>query len=155
MSFSLTSPVTGAAVTGFTTPTYTVVVDTPPNANSKQYAVSALGGTQTGATVNAVSKPFTVTMFRPPVLRTVPQANVTTGVIKDIPVNSYQLTTRKGALPAANQVPVVCKIRTYIDVYAGTDSFEPAEVKAMLSLHAGAIAQVSAGISDTIITGVL
>lgn len=52
MTISLTTPVTGAAQTGLTSPTYTHVVDTPPNAYTKQYAVTALGGTQTGVDVH-------------------------------------------------------------------------------------------------------
>jgi hypothetical protein len=42
MTIALTTPVTGTAQTGLTSPTYTVVADTPPNAYSKQYAVTAL-----------------------------------------------------------------------------------------------------------------
>jgi len=42
MTFALSSPVTGAAQTGLTSPTYTVTADTPPDANAKQYAVTAL-----------------------------------------------------------------------------------------------------------------
>ena len=62
MAISLTSPITGAAVTGLTSPTYTVAVDTPPNTWSKQWAVTALGGTQTGVdTSSSASRPFTLT----------------------------------------------------------------------------------------------
>jgi len=69
MSFNLTSPVTGASQTGFTAPTYTLTVDTAPDVNAKQWAVTALGGTQAGVSSHSVASPFTVTMFRPKVLR--------------------------------------------------------------------------------------
>lgn len=155
MSFAPSSPVTGAAVSGLTTPTYTLTADTAPNINGKQYAVTALGGTQTNVDVNAVSKPFTLTFFRPSVLRTLPQANPVTGLMKDVPVNSYKLITRKGVSPAANQAAMVARITTIIDVPAGSDTFEPEDLKAMLSLHFGAGWAQASGIADTITTGVL
>lgn len=155
MTVSLTSPVTGATVTGFTSPTYTVVQDQSPSANSKQWAVSALGGTQTNVETNTVSKPFTFTFFRPQVLRSLPAANPVTGVIKNIPVNSYKAITRKGALPSSNQTSQVAKITTVIDVPAGTDTMEPEDIKAMLSMHFGALWQQASGIADTVTTGVM
>jgi hypothetical protein len=155
MSFAPTTPITGAAVTGLTSPTYTIAADTPPNANSKQFAVTALGGTQTGVDSNSVSKPFSLTMFRPAVLRSVPQINPITGVLKNVPVNSYKVITRKGAQPAANQVSLVARITTTIDVPAGVDTYEPEEIRAMVSAHIGLLNQQADGIASTILTGVL
>jgi len=155
MSFAPTSPVTGAAVTGFTTPTYTLTVDTPPSVNAKQYAVTAVGGTQTGVDLNSVSKPFTVTMFRPVQVRVLPQPNTLTGIVKNVPVNSYKVITRKGASPANLNVPLVARITTIIDVPAGTDTFEPEDIKAMVSAHIGVLSQQSSGIGDTVLSGIL
>lgn len=155
MSFNPSSPVTGAAVAGLTSPTYTLTTDVAPNINGKQYAVSALGGTQTGVDVNTVSKPFSVTFFRPSTLRALPQANPLTGVIKNVPINTYKLITRKGAAPSANQAPMTARITTIIEVPAGTDTYEPEDLRAMLSLHFGVGYAQASGISDTIVTGVL
>lgn len=155
MSFAPATPVTGAAVTGLTSPTYTLTTDTAPNINGKQYAISALGGTQAGVDVNSVSKPFTVSFFRPQVLRSLPQANPVTGIIKSVPMNTYKLITRKGASPSANQVNQVCRITTTIEIPAGTDTYEPEELKAMLSLHFGVGFAQASGIADTVTTGVL
>jgi len=155
MPFAPTSPVTGAAITGFTAPTYTLTSDTPPNANSKQYAVTALGGTQTGVDVNAVSKPFTLTMFRPPVLKPLPQANVATGVVPNIGINSYKILTRKGSVPAANQVPQLVKVYTVVEVPSGCDAYEPEELNAAWSAHVGALWGNSDAISQVLRTGVL
>lgn len=155
MPFAPTSPIVGATVAGFTSPTYTLTADTPPNANSKQYAVTALGGTQANVDVNAVSKPFTHTMFRPPVLRALPQQNAVTGVIQNLPVNTYKILTRKGAVPAANQVPATCRIYTVVEVPAGTDTYEPEELKAAWSAHVGSLSANSSAIMDTFLTGVL
>lgn len=155
MSFSPVSPVTGAAVTGFTSPTYTLVADVAPNINGKQFAVSAIGGTQVGVDVNSVSKPFTMTFFRPPQLRVLPQANPVTGVIKNVPVNSYKFIVRKGAAPAANQASIPARITVQIDVPAGTDTYEPEEIKAMISGGIGCLYAQASGIADTVITGVM
>jgi len=155
MSFAPASPITGAAVTGLTTPTYTILTDVAPNINGKQFAISALGGTQTGVDVNSVSKPFSISFFRPAQLRTLPQANPVTGVIKNVPVNTYKLITRKGAQPAANQSLLVAKITTIIEVPAGTDTYEPEELRAMISAHFGVGWAQASGISDTVLSGVL
>lgn len=155
MSFAPSSPVTGAAVTGLTGPTYTIVSDVAPSANGKQFAVTALGGTQTGVDVNTVSKPFTLSFFRPSSLRGLPAANPVTGVIKQVPFNTYKMITRKGVLPSANQAALTARITTTIEVPAGSDTYEPEDLRAMMSLHAGALSSQASGIADTIVTGVL
>jgi len=155
MSFAPTGAVNGATVAGLTSPTYTVTTDTPPNNNAKQFAILAVGGTQVGVDVHTVSKPFTVTMFRPATLRQLPQANATTGVVKNVPNNTYKIITRKGASPAANQVPLTARITTTIEVPAGTDTYEPEDIKAMLSCHIGILSNQSSGIGDTVLSGVL
>jgi hypothetical protein len=155
MSFAPSSPVTGAAVAGLTSPTYTLTTDVAPSINGKQYAITGLGGTQTGVDTNSVSKPFSVSFFRPSVLKTLPQANPVTGVIKNIPMNTYKLITRKGASPAANQSAMVARITTTIEVPAGTDTFEPEDLRAMCSLHFGVGWAQASGIADTIISGII
>lgn len=154
MTISITSPVTGAAQTGFTSPTYTHVTDNAPDNNGKQVAVTALGGTQTGASVSSVASPFTTTFVKPKVLKTLSLVDPVTGVLRSVPKNEYHLITRKGALPLAGQAPVVALARTTISVPAGCDLTSPSEVRAMLSMHFGVIAQQSAGIGDTVVTGV-
>lgn len=155
MPFAPASPITGAAVTGLTSPTYTHVADTAPNINGKQYAVTVAGGTQTGVDVNSVSKPFTISFFRPPQLRVLPQANPVTGIIKNVPLNTYKLITRKGVSPAVNQNALVAKITTIIECPAGSDTYEPEDIRAMISAHFGVGWASADGISQTVLTGVL
>lgn len=154
MSVNLAA-ITGATVPGFTTPTYTPTQDIAPANNGKQWAITAVGGTQVGVDLNSVSKPFTISVFRPVVLKGLPPANPVTGVVKNIPVNVYKVITRKGANPAANQAAQVMKITTTFEVPAGTDTYEPEDIKAAISAHIGALNQQSSGIADTVITGVL
>lgn len=155
MSFAPTSPVTGAAVTGLTGPTYTLTNDVAPNVNGKQFAITGLGGTQTNVETNTVSKPFSLSFFRPPVLRTLPQANPVTGVIKNVPMNTYKYITRKGVQPAAGQNPMTARITTTIEVPAGSDTYEPEDLRAMVSAHFGAGYSQASGIAETIVSGII
>lgn len=153
--FNPTSPVTGAAMTGFTTPTYTFVDDVAPTQNGKQKAVTALGGTQTNVTAHAVASPFTLTFVKPKTSKLLGQPNPVTGRIANVGRNSYSLITRKGVTPLAGQPVQPMVIRTIIDVPAGSDTADAANVKAALSAHIGTLYAASAGIGDTILTGVM
>jgi hypothetical protein len=154
MSFAPSSPVTGGPQTGLTSPTYTLTADTAPDSNGKQYAITALGGTQTGVIAHAVSSPFTVTFVRPKVTKALPLPDVN-NVLRSVPRNTYFLLTRKAVLPLAGQSYATMTIRTEISVPAGADTADSANVRAGLSLHIGTLWQVSAGIGDTTINAVL
>lgn len=155
MSIALSSPITGAAQTGFTSPTYTLVADNAPSLFGKQWYVSALGGTQTGATVHSVGSPFTISYFRPDTLKILPQGNPVTGIVSSFPRNVYKSVIRKGMPVAANQPIQVGLLRIELSVPAGADTYSPAEVRAMISAGIGALSQISAGLGDTAITGTL
>lgn len=155
MAFSLTSPITGTAQTGLTSPTYTHVADLAPDASGKQVAVSALGGTQTGVTASSMASPFTITFWRPKVFKFLGKPNPTTGIVKDVPRNTFKLLTRKGVLPLAGQPLSNMQITTVIDLPAGADLADPANVRAALSAHIGALSQQSAGIGDTVVSGIV
>lgn len=154
MSFAPSSPVTGAAITGLTSPTYTIAADTAPSAVSKQYAVSALGGTQTGVTVHSVSSPFTHTMFRPANFKVLGQPNAA-GVIRGFPKNVYDVLTRKGVSVLANQPIQTAFIRTQLSLPAGADAYDAVNWKAAISAHIGLLWQIAQGITDTTTTGTL
>lgn len=153
---TLTSPVTGSAQTGFTSPSFTIVSDLAPNAYSKQYAVSAAGGTGL-STVDAhsASSPFTITFQRPANVRPAPIANPVTGVIANSPRNVYSVIVRKGEKPGTNQNAQVAVLRCDLAVVAGADVTEPDDVRAALSFLIGSLSQVSAGLGDTLINNVL
>lgn len=155
MTWSPSSPVTGGAQTGLTSPTYTLTLDTAPDVNGKQHAVTALGGTQTGVRTHTVSDPFTVTFIRPKSPKTLPSANPVTGKYASIPRNTYGMIVRKGVQPAANLASEVCIARLYMDVPAGSDAYDAVNLRAMASLLVGLLSQQSAGIGDTLATGIL
>lgn len=155
MTIALTSPVTGGAQTGLTSPTYTHIADTAPEITGRQYAVTALGGTQTGVTVHGASSPFTVTFVRPKNFKVLGKANPVTGVIRDIPRNTWKLIVRKGVLPLAGQAYQPFVINCSFDLPAGADLADPANCRAALSLMIGALNQQSAAWGDSVVSGVL
>lgn len=155
MTITVTSPITGGAQTGLTAPTYTLTADVAPSINGKQNAVTALGGTQTGVVTHSVAAPFTVTAFRPSNLRQLGKPNPVTGLIANVPKNTYKVITRKGVLPLAAQPYQVMLITTTIDVPAGSDLADAPNIRAALSAHIGALTQQSAGIGDTAVSGII
>lgn len=155
MALDLTSPVTGSAQTGFTAPTYTHVSDQAPDVNGKQRAVTALGGTQTGVRVHAPSDPFTITFWKPKVFRGLGVPNPVTGAYADAGRNVWRAITRKGVLPAVDQPARILPIETIISIPAGAESYDVANVRAALSLHIGALTQLSAALGDSVNNGTL
>jgi hypothetical protein len=156
MTVAVASPVTGAAETGLTSPTYTHVADTPPNAWSKQYAVTAIGGTQAGVdTASSVAKPFTLTASRPQSLKTLAVVDPVTGQLRSVPMNDYNIITRKGVVPLSGQAPKTMIIRSTFSVPAGADAADAPNIRAAASFHIGALWATSSGIGDTLVNGVL
>lgn len=156
MAFSPASPVTGAPQTGFTSPTYTIVSDVGPDAsNTKQYAVTAIGGTQAGVTTHSVSSPFTTNLYRPKQIRTLAASTSQLSVIRNVPKNVFGRITRKGVTVLAGQPIQVAYAKTTYEIPAGADTADASNVRAMLSLHEGIGWAQSSGIGDTLINAVL
>lgn len=156
MSVSLTSPVTGAAVTDLTSPTYTLTEDSAaPNAYSKQWAVTALGGTQTNVDVHSISNPFTVTIERPANFRGVGQPNPVTGVLGNQPRNVFKVRIRKGLLPLSGQAEQTAAIEVKIPVVAGSDTADANSIQAALSCLGGILNTDADQIADFCIDGIL
>lgn len=155
MAYAPSSPVTGSAQTGFTSPTYTITADASPNgSNGKQYAVTALGGTQTGVVTHTASIPFLINFVRPVVMRILSAVGLD-GVLRNVPKNRWKLVTVKGVTPLAGQSPVNMLITTTFEVPAGADSADSANVRAAVSAHIGALYQQSAGVGDSLVSGIL
>jgi hypothetical protein len=89
------------------------------------------------------------------VLRALSPVDPVTGVLRSVPRNSYKIITRKGVVPLAGQSPVVLNITTTLDIPAGADVADPANIRAALSLHIGSLSQISASAGDTLVTGVI
>lgn len=154
MSIGLTSPVTGMAITGLTSPTYTVASDgNLPAGVSKGWYVTALGGTQTGVNVHSISCPFTVSWKNPANLA-IPGVVDSTGVYRGASrKNHYELIVRKGAVPISGQAARICMMKITFDIEAGAETVSNAEILAMLSLGGGVLSQQVNGIADTLKSG--
>jgi len=155
MTISLSSTFNGATVAGLTSPTYTVTVDQPPNPYSKQWYVSAKGGTQTSVdTASSASKPWTFTFSRPSVLKALNSVDVT-GVLRQVGYNTYEFLMRRGLVPLTGQAPRVCNWRSSFPVLVGADVADPANIRAAMSSYVGALSDVASGFADSMITGSL
>jgi hypothetical protein len=154
MTISVSSPVTGGAQTGLTSPTYSTVVDQAPDVNAKQWYVSALGGTQTNVRIHTASDPFTLSWWRDKSTKVLSQLSAA-GQYLNVPKNRQKFITRKGVRVGANQPSELMLIRTEIELPANAEVFDMPNVAAALSAHFGAIAQQSAGWGDSVQTGSL
>lgn len=152
MTMTLTSPLTGAAQTNLTSPTYTLVTGTAPDQNGRSYSVSALGGTQAGVDVNTASRPFTVTGWWPKVLRGL-QYITGSGRNVQVPKNVYKWVTRKGVTVHADLPAELVVITTEASIPAGADSLDAANVRAAFSAHIGAVNQNSQEFGNTGVSG--
>jgi len=141
MAFAPTTPITGSTQTGLTSPTYTIATDTNPDSNGKQVYVSALGGTQTGVLSHSVAAPFTCSMFRPKALKVLAPVNPVTGVLRNVPTNTYKVITRKGVLPLAGQSYKTAVLSSTLDIPAGADLADPLSLRAAISCHIGLLTQ--------------
>lgn len=148
MTVSL-SNITGGAQTGFTTPGYTVSADNNPGNNGKQWIVSAITGTQTGVTAHSAADPFTIAFFKPLAYKVA--AFVSTTIFRKPPRNTYKCIVRKGVLVNSNFPKDIAIAQVVIDVPAGSESLDAANLRALMSSLCGALSQVSSGFGDTLI----
>lgn len=155
MTIAISSPVTGTAQTGLTSPTYTVESDTPPaGVRGKQYAVSALGGTQTGVEANRVGQPFTLSYIGPATLRGAPTVSQSTGAPTSYPRNVHKFIGRKG-VEVVTGYYANANYTLEISVPAGAEVKDAESVRAGLSAMIGALSQISSGLGDTLISGTI
>ena len=158
MSFAPSSPVTGSPMTGLTSPTYTLSADVyPAGVNGKQYAVTALGGTQTGVFAHSVDRPFTIAMTRPKSVRSGPSVGAfATGKVGTIPKNEFSIIVRKGVASNTTYAPYEVElIKMTIAVPTGAGTADAVNVRAALSLLFGTCFASSDAIGDTIVSAVL
>lgn len=155
MAINITSPVTGSAQAGLTSPTYTVTVDTPKDVNGKQWAVTALGGTQTGVEAHSASNPFTLAFWRPKVYKALDAVTNATHVLRNVPKNIYGIRVEKGMEVLTTQPRQIGYVSISIGIPAGADVTDPESVRAMLSAAIGSLQQVSSGLGDTCVQNIL
>lgn len=154
MTITVNSPITGSSQTGLTSPTYTCVADTPPAANIRQWAITALGGTQTGVSASSASAPFILRAQRPLVYKGLSPLSPN-GVLRSVPRNTLKMGVLKSVIPLAGQAPVIGQLWLNFDVPAGAAEADANSLMAMLSVLLGWLSNQSAGIGDAARTGIL
>lgn len=139
---NITSPITGAAQSGLTSPTYSVTEDRAPYPNGKQWLVSACGGTQPGVSPNSLGKPFTISWFRPAVIKIVTVAiGSAFGLIANPPRNQWKLVVRK-AMNINNLGGYAMGNATVtFDIPVGAIDTHEESVEALVSALMGALSQ--------------
>jgi hypothetical protein len=148
------SPITGPNVyTGFTSPTYTFALSGTSVPNGRIYVVTAKGGTQPAAVdIHSASRPFSTLVSRPATIRGLPAVNAN-GVLPNVPVNTYVVSTKKGTTPLSGQASVQSGIKTQLNVAAGVDLADPSNLLAMISAHIGVLSALHASIAAAGLTG--
>jgi hypothetical protein len=102
-----------------------------------------------------VSDPFTITFTRPKSPKALPSPNAVTGKYPAPPKNTYGVIIRKGVNFAANNAPATMLVRLTVDVPAGSDAYDAANVRAAISLLVGALSDQSAGFGTMLTNGVI
>lgn len=145
------SPITGSAITGLTSPTYTIIEDNPPDTNSKAWVVTALGGTQAGVSVHKNEMPFKVIAKRAARIKTPGARSATTGMYLQGGKNEYSFKFIKGsnvlaAFGGAQYDNILGEVKLSIPAAIGNDS---AQLDALFSFMGGFINATLQGLRDT------
>lgn len=156
MTVSVPATVTGGLQTGMTAPVWTVAADGGVDFNGRAGVVTGLtSGSAASVRFHAISDPFAFTFYRPKSFRTLGNPNPVTGKYASVPKNVSSFNIRKGVNVAANNVPEIMEIRVEIRIPAGSDQYDPQNVRAGFSLAAGIMKDLASGVGDTLVTGVL
>lgn len=160
MALNPSSPITGAAVTGLTSPTYTFTEDSAPP-NVRRFVITTLGGTQTNVETHSISSPFYVEVSRPLQLKQLGKPNPLTGQFSAIPVNEFRVKVVKGGtingsvVGATAEVPITVDMRVRVPAGIELSTNDPEELKALLSCAAGFVFSNASGLYDLMTTGML
>jgi len=152
MTISVTSPITGSAQTGLTSPTYTHVSMAAPSQNGKQIGVTALGGTQTNVRVASASDPFWINFVSPTQLKG-SKLDSDGNLVGSLQYNVFRLIGTKGVIAVSGAGAVPMRAKLEISVPVGADVNDAVNVRAFLSCFIGWLNQQSTGLGDTVVTG--
>lgn len=153
-SFSPDLSITGAAQTGFTSPTYTMVADLAPDSASRQWIISAVGGTQTDVRPHVAGDPFTATVRRG-IYRALPPQNPVNGSYGNVPMNKIEILVRKGLKIDTSGTIRVGNLRIVAELPAGSNTSDAPNIRALASFTLGLLAEEAADYGDTLVTGVV
>lgn len=143
--------VTGATQTNLTSPTYTLVVESVGEL-SKAWAVTALGGTQTGVRTHTAGDPFSM-LIRRERYKARPSINAATGQYPNVPLNRTEFVVTKGLKIDSSGTIRPGRIRVIAELPAGSESNDSINIEAMASAALGQLNEESAEYAQTLIAG--
>lgn len=155
MTWSPDSSITGAAQTGLTSPTYSISADLAPDANSRQYVVTSVGGTQTNVRASSAGDPFTATIRKDKVYKARPAKNPVNGSYGNIPMNKTELLCRKGVYIDSDNTVRNANLRVIAELPAGSEVNDAANIRALCSFALGLLAEEAADYGDSLVTGII
>lgn len=129
MPINLTGPTAAGTTSTITGGTYTFLPDMANDNRTKVFYVSALGGTQTGATVHRGDKPKQFMVKRPSVIKTPSAYNQVSGRYGRVPKNVTRAIFKGAADVAANQ-PEPLLVTTDFAIPAGAPNYDRVNVEA-------------------------
>jgi len=133
MAINLIGPTPAVTAGSLTLATYTFASDMNLDGRTRAYVVSALGGTQTGVTVNTIDKPKQVLFKRPPAFRSPSGFNASANRFTTVPRNTFKVLGKYGVNVTSNQI-------------------EMATFNLDLNIPAGAVAQDRASVDAAILS---
>lgn len=156
MSVTIPATINGVSVTigsnVFTSPTWGTTASSTTVNNGKISTITSKSGTQPASVdVHSASRPFSIAVFKPPVVKVLPALNAN-GILPNIPVNAYRVKTLKGVTPLVNQASVSNSMETIMKIAAGSDIADPANVIAMVEAHIAACYQVITDLCNSAIS---
>jgi hypothetical protein len=151
--FSPDSSITGAAITGLTNPTYTLASDLAPDSNSRQYVITALGGTQTDVRASTAGDPFTLTVRKQP-YKSLPARNPVNGSYGNVPRNRVEMILRKGMEIDSDGTLQTGIFRLISELPAGCEQNDVANIRAAVSFLIGLLYEEADDYDDSLISGV-
>jgi len=157
MGITVTSPITGAPMSGLTSPTFTMSVDQAPTPYGKQWAATALGGTQTGVLAHSIFLPFTVNFVRPVAYKAIVNPGAVV-VERAAQKNQWKIITRKGVFISgtniSNAFVGIAISDESVSIPVGGETNDPLSVKSFLSMKFGLMWTNGTQFADAITTGI-
>lgn len=149
--FSPDSSITGGTQTAISSPTYTLTVDSVGEL-SKSWAVTTLGGTQTGVRTHTAGDPFSI-LARRERYKTRPAPNAVTGQYPNVPLNRTELVFTKGLKIDSAGTIRPGRVRMIWELPAGSETNDSVNIEALTSLAVGTLNEESADLGQTLIVG--
>lgn len=131
MTINLAGPTTAVTAGSLTLATYTFSPDLNMDGRSRPYVVSAIGGTQSGVSVNTIDKPKIMNFRRPAQFRSPSGFVASANRFNTVPRNTFKVNGKYGVNVTANQVELMT-INLDINIPSGAGAQDRANVDAAL-----------------------